>query len=246
MSIFGVSTEPNKRNLLVALAPILLLLVFVWFTNPFLKLPYDPWEHLIKIRSIFDTGDCFLYWPENLSTFCSWHRSWALVFTWLGIDHALTWADLIHRSQFIFSIVCVFYFCITVCRLAAKHAPYEQILLAASFAVLFWLVGNGTYSVAYQQAWVMWYSVTYQGVTIPIFWLITALMLQIFFDENLSLTKKWVFPFLIMAGGSIGFVFHPSETVYFFIFFSLSLAISPLLSLKRKSSRTCWCWPASA
>jgi len=56
-------------------------LFVVFATHPFLRLSYDPWEHLIKIRSIFDTGECFLFWPESVSTFCAWHRAWAAVFS---------------------------------------------------------------------------------------------------------------------------------------------------------------------
>ncbi len=210
-------------------------LILVLLTHPFMKLPFDPWEHLIKIRSLFDDGKCFLYWPENTSSFCSWHSAWAKLFTLINIDDTFAWAKIIHCTQFFFALLCLFYFSSSVLKLCSKHTPPNSIFLMAIFATLFWLVGNGTYSVDQQQAWIMWYSVTYQGLTIPLFWLITGLTLQLLFNENLPCRNKQVFVLLIISGFLAIAFFHPSEAIYYAIFLFLSLLFTPLISLKQKT-----------
>lgn len=213
---------------------ILSILIFVFATHPFLKLPFDPWEHLIKIRSIFDEGKCFLYWPGNKSSFCSWHFAWAKVFSVLRISDTFIWASIIHYVQFLFCLACLFYFSWSVYRQINTKISKDHILCMSCFSVLYWLVGNGTYSVEYQQAWIMWYSVTYQGFTIPLFWLITGLSFRIFFDANLTRFEQRSIVFIMVAGFLIIAFFHPTEAVYFFIFLCLGLMFTPLISVKSK------------
>ncbi len=213
---------------------LLFALLFVFATHPFLRIPYDPWEHLIKIRSIFDTGSCFLYWPESKSSFCSWHWTWATLFSFINISDTLLWASIIHYAQFIFALTCLGYFSYTVIRLCDKKAQAGHVFLASCFATLFWLVGNGTYSVDYQQAWIMWYSVTYQGATIPLFWLITGFTLNLFFNNDLRPAQKPTYCVLIVFGFLTIAFFHPSEAVYYLIFLILSLFLSPHFSLVKK------------
>ena len=171
----------KKTNVSVSFF-LLSCLILVFFTHPFLRLPYDPWEHLIKIRSLYDEGRCFLYWPEHGSSFWLWHLMWAKIFSFLNIDDTLLWAEIIHCTQFILSLLCVFYFSSIAYTLLVKKVSRSYIYLMAFFATVLWLVGNGTHSIDYQQAWIVWYSVTYQGFTIPIFWLITGFALQLFFQ----------------------------------------------------------------
>jgi len=211
----------------------------VLFTHPFLKLPFDPWEHLIKIRSIFDEGKCFLYWPDNTNSFCSWHLTWAKFFSIAKISDTFLWAKIIHSTQFIFAILCLLYFSFSVFRLCDKNTHRSHILLIAFFATLYWLLGNGTYSVGYQQAWIMWYSVTYQGLTIPMFWLITGITLQLFFNNELSRLKKPIYVILILSGFLIIAIFHPSEAIYYAIYLFLCLLFTPLISIKQKIISAC-------
>jgi hypothetical protein len=230
---FTITESPREKKIW-ALVLLIISFIIVLGTHPFLKLPFDPWEHLIKIRSIFDDGKCFLYWPENKSFYCSWHLTWATLFSILNIDDTFLWASIIHCSQFTFALVCLFIFSSSVFHLCEKRGPDEQSFLMAIFATLYWLVGNGTYSVEYQQAWVMWYSLTYQGITIPLFWLITGFTLQLFFNSDLSASKKRFYTSLIIAGFLVIAFFHPSEAVYYLIFLLLSLIFAPLISLKLK------------
>ena len=223
-----------KRNVLLVFGMFCFCLILVLSSHPFLKLPFDPWEHLIKIRSLFDDGKCFLYWPENTSSFCSWHSVWAKLFTIIDINNTFLWAKIIHSTQFFFALFCMIYFSNSILKLCRKHSSPESIFFMAIFATLFWLVGNGTYSVNQQQAWIMWYSVTYQGITIPLFWLITGFTLQLLFDENLQPFKKSVLIVLSILGFLIISFFHPSEAIYYVIFLFLGLLFTPLISPKQK------------
>lgn len=207
-------------------------LVLVFNTHPFLRLPYDPWEHLIKIRSLFDEGRCFLYWPEDHSSLCSWHYVWARLFSLAGIDDTFIWAYTIHYCQCLFSLFSLYYFSTTVYSLVHGNVSKGRLYLFGVGATLFWLVGNGTFSVAYQQAWIVWYSVTYQGLTIPLFWLITACTLQILFEENLKTVARWGLALFVVAGFLVIVAFHPTEAIYYLIYFLLALFFTPRLSRK--------------
>ncbi len=233
-----MSHSPQTRYILSSTlwsgSLIFILFLLVAISNPFLKLPFDPWEHLIKIRSIFDTGNCFLYWPGDSSTFYSWHLFWATLFKFLQIDDTLLWARIIHFTQFSIALACTFSFSYAVLRICLKDCKVHNLYLISSFATLYWLVGNGTYSVNLQQAWIMWYSVTYQGITIPVFWLITGLTLQLLFSTTLSSTHKKVIPPIILTGFLIIAFFHPSEAIYYFIFLLLGLCLTPSIGSKKK------------
>jgi len=224
----------STKNIPWAYILFFLCLFCVISTHPFLKLPFDPWEHLIKIRSIFDEGKCFLYWPEDTSSFSSWHQTWATIFSILKISETFAWAKIIHCTQFIFALFSMFFFSFSVLSLCEKQATRYHLRLMAFFATLFWLVGNGTYSVGYQQAWIMWYSVTYQGITVPLFWVITALTLQLFFNNSLSNPTRLSFIILTMIGFLLIAFFHPSEAIYYAIYLFLCLLLTPLISFKQK------------
>ena len=95
-------------------------------------------------------------------------------------------------------------------------------------AVFLWFIGNGTYSVEYQNAWIMWYSVNYQGFTIPLMWLCLAFILKLFYED--MRTGKAIF---LIAGILIASVLmtkiHATEFLYFLIF----LIILSLINIRR-------------
>ncbi len=222
------------ETLLLSTGLLCLALILAIFSHPFLKLPFDPWEHLIKIRSIFDTGDCFLFWPQDTSTFCSWHQMWARIFSFLQIDDTLTWAQIIHSSQLFFAFICLFYFARTLFKLCDGDTEPKTLLFMSFFAVLYWLAGNGTYSVDSQQAWVIWYSVTYQGITIPLFWLITTFTLQLLFDSSLSFARRILLTTLVLCGFIIISFFHPSEAIYYLLYLFTGFLFTPHIGIRKK------------
>jgi hypothetical protein len=103
-----------------------------------------------------------------------------------------------------------------------------QIKFLSLFSVFLWFIGNGTPSVAYQQAWIMWYSVTYQGLTIPLLWYATALTLKIFYED--FNVKGIIFRIIQIAIVSVIIAkYHPLELLYYLIY----LAIIILMNIRR-------------
>lgn len=193
-----------------------ILLVFVFVSHPFLKIPYDVWDHLIKIRNIYDHGSCYLYWPDDRSYMCLWHIIWAGLFKVLGIDDTLFWARMIHVTQVVLSGGAVYYFCRTVFRILHPDVEKIHLKILSWIAVLLWFTGNGTHSIVHQQAWIMWYSVNYQGFTMPLFWYMTALMLQFFFGRPTKSETIFILLQIFFLSAVISAA-HPSEQIYFFI-----------------------------
>jgi hypothetical protein len=193
-----------------------ILLIFVFLSHPFLKIPYDVWDHLIKIRNIYDNGNCYLYWPDDLSFMCLWHFLWAGLFKILSINDTFVWARIIHVSQSILAAGSIYYFSSTVYRILRPDIEKFHLNILSWIAVLLWFIGNGTHSIVHQQSWIMWYSVNYQGLTLPLFWYMSAIVLQYFF-ENLSKLRIVFIILQVIFISAVISAAHPSEQIYFFI-----------------------------
>ena len=96
--------------------------LFILLSNPFLRTPFDPWDHLLRIVSFHDEGKCFYFWPGNT---CPerilWHELWARVFKITGINNIFLWAKIIHVLQFILAAVVIFYFSKTVLTIVTNE-----------------------------------------------------------------------------------------------------------------------------
>jgi len=193
-----------------------ILLIFVSLSHPFLKIPYDMWDHLIKIRNVYDHGRCYLYWPGDQSFMCLWHFLWAGLFKIFRINDTFVWAKIIHMSQFILAAGAIYYFSMTVYRILRPAIEKCHLNLVSWMAVLLWFIGNGTHSIIYQQSWIMWYSVNYQGLTMPLFWYMSAIMLRFFFEDASTLKTIFIVLQVIFISAIISAA-HPSEQIYFFI-----------------------------
>ena len=196
-------------------------LLFVSLSNPFFKIPYDPWFHVLKIASLHDEGKSFIFWPEDLKNQrYYWHLIYAVIFKTIGINNIFLWAKVIHVFQFLLAFVTLFYFCMTVFKILFPDEDKTRLQYLTLVSVVFWFIGNGTFSVQYQQAWIMWYSVTYQGLTIPLFWYITALTLKIFY-ENDSQKNILFYAIQIILGSALTVKIHSMELLYYLIHLSL-------------------------
>jgi hypothetical protein len=220
--------------------------IFILHSNPFLNIIYDPWRyHLQCIASFYNGGS------EGGRI---WHLIWAKVLKFVGISDIFIWAKIIHVFQFILAATVLYYFSKTALTILIKSPSSQlqgiessegfptsrndnndieklrtiQIKYLSFFAVFLWFIGNGTFSIAYQQAWIMWYSVTYQGLTIPLFWYCTVLTLKHFYEE-LSFKK---IPLFVIQFAIISFIiakFHPQELLYYII----QIPIILLVNIKR-------------
>lgn len=221
----NLKSNAKKSCSLAIPALIGLTLLFIFFSNPFLKIPYDMWAHLNWIAGMHDEGKCFEFFPENVYERCFWHSLWAKFFQATGINDIFEWAKIIHVSQSILAFLAVFYFCKTVLKNILLGIEVSHINCLSYIAVFIWFIGNGTFSVAYQQAWIMWYSVNYQGLTIPLFWYITALTIKIV-HEDLS-PLKILFYLLQTAAISVLIAkAHSMELSYFLIHLTVILLIN--------------------
>jgi hypothetical protein len=205
-------------------------IVFILFSNPFLIKFYDPWRFHLKNIADFYNGQ-----PGIGRT---WHLMWANIFKLLGISDIFLWAKIIHVCQFLLAAFLVYYFSKTVLGIMiesfcgnsnhGRHALRTiQLKFLSLFSVFLWFIGNGTFSVAYQQAWILWYSVTYQGLTIPLLWYCTALTLKLFYTE-LSLRKILFYIVLTAIASVIMAKFHPME----FLYYCINLVIVLVLNSK--------------
>lgn len=193
-------------------------IALIFFSTPFLKIPYDMWEHLIRIASFHDEGKSFIFWPEDrVYAMYHWHLAWGYFFRLLPVNDVFAWAKIIHVSQSILSYFCVLYFCSVFFRLALPHASNTERQLYVLWSVFLWFIGNGTFSMAYQQAWILWYSVSYQAMTLPLYWYITALSMRMLYDGAAG--RRWKIAALsqIVVLFPLIMVLHPSEGVYFFL-----------------------------
>ena len=105
-------------------------------------------------------------------------------------------------------------------RVFSNEKENIQIKFLSLFAVLLWFIGNGTFSVEYQQSWIMWYSVNYQGLTIPLFWYSVALTLILFYQES-TLKKRTFFIVQILIACTIMTKVHATEFLYYLIHLTL-------------------------
>jgi len=214
----------NKSNLLFyALTGITFL--FILISNPFLKIPYDMWEHLNRIAGLHDEGKCFEFYPDRTQYMCFWHSIWAKIFGITGINDIFVWARIIHVSQFLLAFAAVYYFCRTAIKILLKDIDLIHLKYLSFLGTVIWFIGNGTFSVAYQQAWIMWYSVNYQGLAMPLFWYVAALTLGMTF-EHLP-PKKILFSLIQIAILSVIIAkTHPMELLYFIIHLSVLFLIN--------------------
>jgi len=206
-----------RNNLLIA-AFSSAAVALIFFSTPFLKIPYDMWEHLIRIASFHDEGKSFIFWPEDrVTAMYHWHLAWGYFFRLLPVNDVFIWARIIHVSQSILAYLCVLYFCSVFFRLALPHASNTERQLYTLWSVFLWFIGNGTYSVAYQQAWILWYSVSYQAMTLPLYWYITALSMRMLYDEAAGRRWKIAASSQIVVLFPLIMVLHPSEGAFYLL-----------------------------
>lgn len=219
---FKSLTNRITNALLVALPTSLVL-----FSTPFLRLPYDPWVHLIFIRRAFDTHTAcgWDFWPGNATPYPqAWHRTWALLFRLLKIDNPLTWATIIHYSQAVFATLAMIYASKAILKSLVAGLNSRTYLSAAILSTLLWLIGNGTFSAEYQQSWMTWYSITAQGICLPLYWVSLALLMELAFTR-INKGTFWRISVVLLINVIILFA-HPLELAYSLLALTLLFVIN--------------------
>jgi len=216
----------NKDNRLFYIVTLLGFITLL-FSNPFLRYPYDMIFHLIVIDDIYTqipTGEIEQVQLEKARYL--WHYLWAKLFFWLNIDSTqlLLRAKIIHIIQTSISLASIYYFSNVILRNIFKHIENIQLKWLSLWSVVIWITLFATFSAAYHQVWIMWYSVNYQ-ITLPLFWYMLGLTLVLLLEQKQISWKIKVF-FILQIIGFSRFILqvHSMEFMYYLMhIFILSL-----------------------
>jgi len=261
-SINPMNSKTLKTYNIVFYSLVAAAFLFIFLTNPFLIKLYDPWRyHLASIAEFYNgvsgSGRIWhLVWAHVFKFF-----GISNIFTWAKIIHVfqflLAAVVMYYFSKTALNILIKSPLSpLLQSGVSKRFSPQAsrrgdltcgndnkkinelrtiQIKFLSLFSVFLWFIGNGTFSVAYQQAWIMWYSVTYQGLSIPLFWYCTALTLKIFYVE-MSLRRILLYIILIAITSVIIAKLHPMEFLYYIINLVLILLVNSkrLLNIENK------------
>lgn len=201
---------------------------YILLSNPFLKIPYDVWQHLLIVLSIHDEGRGFIFYPGDLWHTNPWYKAWALVLRQAGIDNLLYMAKVIHTVQFFFAFFLMLYSVSIIMKYLIPNLKSKHGIWLVLLAVSLWFVGNGTHSEAHQQSWIAWYSINYQAVAFPLFWFMGALSVRIISEPEM--TGKWLTLNLMLILGAAWIIdqIHALELVFYFIYLGILLLFHPV------------------
>lgn len=188
---------------------------------PMMKMRFDIWDHVDRIKiGILDARQL-----ENLPK-KAWYLIWVAVFKTTGITDIYTIATLVHRTQFVLCVVLIYSASKQIYTALLSLQPKIKIennwlsSLALS-SVFIWITIIGTHSF-FQQAWIMWYSVTYQ-ITLPMLFLSLGLLVNVMGIQQPQ--KIIIFKIGLSAILLIGvYILHAGELAYM-IFYIPILAI---------------------
>jgi hypothetical protein len=265
-SFFSKPTAMNKLKTynILFYSLIAVAVLFIFLSNPFLVKEYDPWNWHLRFITEFYNG---VSKSEGRIWHLVWARIFKFmgigdIFIWAKIIHVFQFI-LAAIFLYFFSKTALTILIKSNCSKLHGIKSYEglhsnendinginklrkiQIKYLSLFAVFLWFIGNGTFSatfsgtlpIAYQQAWIMWYSVTYQGLTIPLFWYCTALTLITFYEE-LSFRKNLLCVIQIAMASFMIAKFHPQEFLYYIIHTSIIIIVNigRIVSIKNKKA----------
>ena len=196
---------------------LLITLGALFFTHPFLRYPYDMWDHLIAIDDF------------NLSEVPGardiWHAFWRNLFALLSIEQSqiLLRARIIHISQTLLSFFAVYLFSKVIIRHIFTRIDSLTLRYMAYWSTLIWFTIFATFSVHYHHIWILWYSVNYQ-ITLPLAWYITALTVIILF-ESVSWKWKLFYGLQIIVISRFILQAHSMEYLYYLMYLTLLFLI---------------------
>lgn len=218
-----------------------LVLFGILFSTPFLRYPYDMFHHLIVIDNLYTqlvhpvdkmtgiwSNDIFVMVPtgEHESITLArprylWHYGWALLFDMFSIDSTQMFlrAKIIHVVQTYISLFSIYYFSKVVIRNTIKNITEIDLKYLSLWSVIIWVTLFATFSVAYHQVWLLWYSVNYQ-ITLPLSFYMLGLTLTLLLEE-MSLKKKLFFIVQILILSRFILQVHSMEFLYYMMYIAV-------------------------
>jgi hypothetical protein len=187
---------------------------FVLFSYPMMKLRYDLWDHVDRIRA--------MVMDDSVASFVKkyWYACWAYVFKLFSITDIFTIAIVIHRVQFIANCVLIYFAAKQLFEPLLSLSRYNKhqnqwLSSLALSSMMVWLVTIGTFSFI-QQAWIMWYSVNYQ-ITLSFLLLSISLAVNLLTVEQ-SKSVKIIKALMAAALLVLILIFHAAELAYFIFY----------------------------
>jgi len=194
---------------------LFIITAFIFLSNPFLKIPYDMWKHLILINSLYTTGENYTFYPDNIwGAQYAWHYIWASFFKLFLVSDIFLRAKIIHVTQFLFTFYVMLYVSKVFIRNLFINISRMTINWLSLITVLIWFTMYGTNGSHYQQSWIMWYSVNYQ-ITLILYWLCTAITIKLFFENP---RHKTFLVFLLLSSLVLILLWHAMEFIYYLMF----------------------------
>lgn|GEM_PF-1171040 len=201
--------QNNNRNFYFLL---LITFIFILFSHPFLKYPYDMWRDLVFIDDVYRINK--VVYKREL-----WYLFWADVFHLSSIEDFFIRARIIHIVQTAICLFSVFFFSRVLIRNIFKDINNIHLNYLSYWSALVWLTIYATFSMVTHQVWVMWYSINYQ-IALAFFWYITALTLILVVEEK-AWPIKLFYCTQIVLFSYIMLSIHPMELVYYFMYLFL-------------------------
>ena len=198
---------------------IILTVITIFFTHPFLKYPFDVYFHLNKISLEYNVDVI----PKGKIL---WHYLWAKLFYLFNIDNTQIFirAKIIHITQILITFFSVFFLSNVIIRNLFVNIENIQVKYLAYWSTIIWFTIFATSSVGQHQVWILWYSINYQ-ITLPLVLLITGLTLSIIF-ESLSFRKNIFYAVYIFTISFFILTIHAAEFLYFLMYLGVLLIVS--------------------
>ncbi len=221
------STFFNSDKFFYLLLALTLLAIF--FTNPFLRYPYDMYTHLKQI----DEQSLATAMPSGRGL---WHYTWAQIFHLFHIDRTEIFlrAYIIHYMQSISSFLMLFYFSkIFIKNLFTDISPLNLNYLGY-WSTIIWFTVFANASGYYQQVWILWYSINYQ-ITLPLTLLVTGLSISLLFEDDSKKVKMIKAALIIVLSYAI-LRFHAMEFIYYLMYMTVLIVVylDKILALWKK------------
>lgn len=195
---------------------IISILGMVMVSSPFLRYPYDAIAHLIAVDEMYQHIERTSTTIQNSRLL--WHKIWANIFDILDIGSSkfLLRAQIIHVTQTYIALFSIYYFSNVLLRNLFLKIDQIVLMYLSMWSVIIWFTIYATFSIYYQLIWSLWYSINYQ-ITLPLFFLITALTLVLFLEKT-SIVEKVLYILLILLISRFILQVHSMEYMYYLMY----------------------------
>ena len=173
------------------------------------------WYHLSKIE-YFYTHDTSLLNVKNKEL---WSYIWGNLFQLFHIEDVLLRAKIVHVIQTLVSFFVIFFTSKVFIQNIFKKIDMLIVNYLALWSTIIWFTIFATFSVAYHQVWIMWYSINYQ-ITLLIFWYLVAISI-LFVTRNNSKKISIFYIVQILFFSIIILWMHAIEFIYYIMYLIL-------------------------